>query len=791
MLQYAKFLLESEIRSVPSCSASKPFIPFKGDSQSNYYLKSTGVLKTALEHDDVIKKLYEKAKGLILLCGEYSNLTILDIDIKDKSLSPVEVINEAFSLDIKHLNEVCKYAVQTQSGSVQLFYTWEKALIYQIGVLSSESRFSIDILSSNKDRGYTNSFACEQNSGYVKLFGEVYQRGAIPENMLSRLNLINARQKLQYHSFGKELQEIELKYLKNPLHNILSAYLEGELTKTALRQNLPLLRGAQQGNRHDTLKKLCVKLALDPSVDLAIGEEFLKDCAYNMIMFTERDHAEVTSLIDKCFLNFKDFVYMDDWRVHTEKLKNLNREIEWFYEPESDVYYRWDSSKPLVKNGPNATLISLTPGAAISLFGKENPGVKNVKKELLSCCKLVTAVFEPENNFFIAEVDHPVASFKINFFEPSPYLSEFRNPNLVKEKHLSSLWEIYFDNITGKKRAVKHYLFNWLASLLRKPSASKVAIGLRGVAGGEGKSLFFQILAKLFGENNCVLNTNPEDLLSKFNLTLFKHKLFVFIEEFENLGSSQHSFIRICKQVVGAPFLSGEQKFARQSSGIANYVSLLVASNSAEPIFAGRDQKTAWRKFVEFETTHINLNKFLKDTQIEWLLSREGLLELLKYLKGYPVDDALFQKPLHTKEYTELVTANMSAENAAVQILLDPHLGVDEKVEKLKDLVGGEFQQEVEEWKSRTHATSLSNVDGEKMFGTYLWGKVKRLLALRGVKATFNVTIVIKRDVKGNPAELKQVYSRVLSDIAYKEFRELLKGVRYGRGAGQERFDRA
>lgn len=209
-------------------------------------------------------------------------------------------------------------------------------------------------------------------------------------------------------------------------------------------------------------------------------------------------------------------------------------------------------------------------------------------------------------------------------------------------------------NVCGGDEDHYNYLVGWLARAVQQPaSPGEVAVVLRG-GRGTGKSFFAKQVGSLFGRHFMQVS-NPSHLVGHFNAHL-RDVVLLFADEAFYANDKKHE--SILKTLVTEDTLVIEAK-GIDAEVAANYVHLIMASNSQHIVPAGGDER---RYFVldvgrehQQDTTYFAAIAKQMDSG-----GRQALLHfLLTYdLNGYevrnvPQTDALREQKLFTMSVEE------------------------------------------------------------------------------------------------------------------------------------------
>lgn len=186
------------------------------------------------------------------------------------------------------------------------------------------------------------------------------------------------------------------------------------------------------------------------------------------------------------------------------------------------------------------------------------------------------------------------------------------------------------------------YLLGWMARVVQRPgSPGETAIVMRG-GQGTGKSFFANEFGRLFGRHHLAVS-NPGHLVGDFNVHL-RDCVSLFGDEAFFAGDKRHE--SVLKTLITESMFMIQPKFV-DAEPYANYVHLMMASNSDWVVPAGADE----RRFLVLD---VNSNR-QKDTtyfgELRRVMDEGGRAALLHHLmhhdiSGFQVRDAPLTKAL-------------------------------------------------------------------------------------------------------------------------------------------------
>lgn len=150
----------------------------------------------------------------------------------------------------------------------------------------------------------------------------------------------------------------------------------------------------------------------------------------------------------------------------------------------------------------------------------------------------------------------------------------------------SLFYDHMFNNICSGNKTYFDYLFGWMANAVQHPDTpGQVAVVMRGKQ-GTGKTFFAQTFGQLFGRHFLQVS-DPKHLVGAFNAHL-RDCVVLFGDEAFFAGDKKHE--SILKTLITGDTITIEGKGV-DAEDYANYVHLLMASNSQWVIPAGPDER--------------------------------------------------------------------------------------------------------------------------------------------------------------------------------------------------------
>lgn len=591
---------------------------------------------------------YIEPEGLMFITGAISDLTIIDIDSESAASKLLELTKAA------SLHELSNYIIKTSKG-YQLFYRYTENIKSVITIAEH-----LDILNNGRQ-----TFALTCNPGYSNYEGsssDIESRAAMPECLKELLQTFNTDYGLNEvsKSFNFGITEMAVNQIQKALGADIEQFNNSEVIAPELLNTLShkicggdfkglWLNWGSVGKRHEYLKYLVALLYNDKSVSQNAFDNFIYRFAFDYIKFeAARDYAEVNAVL-RWAESHIDFQYDVNWRTYkqiSDKAKKpsfaslLLEQVEnsevWFCDPRgSSSYYVFNYQEPMDELNP----IKMDAGSFKAQF-KRKTG-KAVALDLIPECYPVFDITSKELFF-----KDTAGRWRFNKYQPSQHIQNFELLPTIKE--LPKHWDVLFDNLSGNNAEVKRYLLNELNTLIQMPQHGHTTDVFRG-PGGVGKSLYFDILEEIFGQQLCV-RLSAEQFVGNFD-AMMRDKLIVIVDEVKERDAKlqlKH------KMIVGNSKITTTAKY-KDTVESKNYVNLFMSTNSTQSILS---QDNLQRRDNEFDTGKTKLAELEPFNQMDSIhigdFLKSDINSLLSYLKSLPLDLALFTKTIHTETAKEI-----------------------------------------------------------------------------------------------------------------------------------------
>lgn len=186
------------------------------------------------------------------------------------------------------------------------------------------------------------------------------------------------------------------------------------------------------------------------------------------------------------------------------------------------------------------------------------------------------------------------------------------------------------DNVCSGNAEHFDYLIKWMARAVQNPSTQgEVAVVLQG-GRGTGKSFTAKVFGRLFGRHFKHV-ANAQHLVGNFNSHL-RDCLVLFADEAFFAGDKRHE--SVLKTIITEDTLPIEAKGV-DLEHVANYIHLIMASNSDHVIPAGKDE----RRFFVLEVGEGSKQNGAYFSAIAKQMENGGMEALLDYLLNVDLSD--------------------------------------------------------------------------------------------------------------------------------------------------------
>lgn len=591
---------------------------------------------------DVPQEYFDDAKYLAFLCGQASNITIVDIDSEQAK----EDLENALSSPIEQLSN---HIIKTRRGW-QLFFSYEDTPS-KVGVLSG-----VDVLNDKKL-----SFALVENEGY-ELYHDAGELSRMPYPLKkylfggsqNSLTSFAAQEKRLYDCLHDPLVVYVQKYLQKPNKPTLAIK---KVFKHRLFGGVPFDEVSTPGTRHNTFLHALGVLAADITID----EHTYYQMADALIALIQPDDKNLDSAIDYAYE--KSFCYDPSWeknRIAAEE-RVIKEENSLFAQLEQlgyDLWYDPTRDRYNVRNFYTGR-IDVLPKTSLKdhirrlLLHKKGLMIDPKFKfwEVISYDRVEFNPQKPPRAREEIEGGRLVSIY--NTFLPSVRMQEFEE--LKKEVKEGEKVEMppfiskVVENVFCVKEHRDLFLHN-LAFWLHTKEPCQTAIISLGKTQGVGKSLLYEsVLGKIVGYDYC-LTRDASSVNSSFNGEL-ENKLVVHYSEVTETKSKYTSpLVYKLKNVIGEKNLVITGK-GKETKNIRNYMFITMSSNDMHPFdidFADN------RRFNFFPTCDKKLKEVAKEIlasdDVDDVIEGE-LSQFLRYLASIKLSRKTYHKVIQTELY--------------------------------------------------------------------------------------------------------------------------------------------
>jgi len=232
-------------------------------------------------------------------------------------------------------------------------------------------------------------------------------------------------------------------------------------------------------------------------------------------------------------------------------------------------------------------------------------------------------------------------------FRPTEFMKIKRKKYNYPETILKLIQNLCNENVTYFE-----WVINWLAGYFQTLRKSQVSLLMRGDQGSGKGVLFNKVLAKLFGEQYCVI-VDSDRLDSQFKGWVAE-TLFFNLNEIAVDMKGRKSIKNFLKQLVTDDKVQIETKH-KDAKEVRIYGNILITSNEAFPIeIESSDRRfTVMRTGKTFKENGWDYQNMVEDINNE-------LEDFAVYLKQTKVDWKMYHTALETPEKTAIVDATNS-----------------------------------------------------------------------------------------------------------------------------------
>lgn len=275
----------------------------------------------------------------------------------------------------------------------------------------------------------------------------------------------------------------------------------------------------------------------------------------------------------------------------------------------------------------------------------------------------------------MAEFNKNCNTYKMNVFTPNELLMLDKNTPYRKPRFIMMLI-LHLANYNIKRF---YYIINWLAKMFVSLNKAMTALVLRG-SQGSGKSKLVEIISILFGKRYCFTVGN-KTLKSQFLGSVFENKLFININEMSHDLKSNKENKNSVKELITEPEFAGEKKYENISKPIKLFAQIIITSNEVYVLEVEPED----RRFTIFTTagniSNEECNFFgFGDFKSFWNQVMSEIQDFALYLKNYPIDLNMANKPMDTAEKRALIKGTNDRFKLFISNLLNKNFDVFEAV---------------------------------------------------------------------------------------------------------------
>lgn len=603
-----------------------PLKRFERDEQGNKRVEFFGSYSQYRTERCDISHFERPFEGLFIVCGQISNLTILDIDSEEaKNLVEKELG--------KPISELSNYIVKTTKG-YQLFFTYETNLKSKIAL-----RDKLDLLSEGRI-----TFADPTNPGYeiYKDEGEILP---IPAELREYITKDKASYQLQIAE--KEIRN----YYKNPLCKILEQWLESRTKpskrlistiQSRLLDGVNYYEAHKEGSRHILSMRVAGIVAADPTCDDEIFDTFCR----SFIPFVIQPEEPVEDFIDYAYKH--SFDYDEQWQAKTEnpdKVDDVNALLAMYG---CIAWFEYDVNKYCIFNEQFETFHHLSA----SDFKVEVARVtgRDAVKFSLARIQGITKVYDPTIPFGIFKNEKGERCF--NYFKPSLWMDYFDSKPQAPGK-IPPFINAVLNNVFPVAEHKDLFLHN-LAFFLKYKMPCQTAIISLGATQGVGKGILYdKIMGALF--NGYHLKWEPRAIQSNFNGEL-ENKLFVHCNEMSEHKSrySPVSVVNVLKNIIAESTLTINGK-GKEFKNVNNYTFVCMSSNEVHPfdIDVGDNRRFNFFPTSDKPLTEVYPKMLEEGFNLSFVIEQE-MRDFVAYLAHIPLSPKKYMRVIKTEIFERI-----------------------------------------------------------------------------------------------------------------------------------------
>lgn len=620
------------------------------------------------------------ANGLAILTGEFSKVTVIDLDCKNgqNGLEVFEAMCDKHSESMD--NVVC---AESKSGGLHYYFKYTPELKEgQKSCFKHEEYDKVDIDIRNQG----GLILCSPTPGYVwktspfeyaltevpKWVGDWYKESHKNEPTKIKLAKIEAPAKTTRRKLG-----VPFVYLRNVVESISSEY------------------AYSYDDWLDILMKIhnISMLNLYPTHGLELAHLFSKKCP------EKYDEAEVQ-------LKWNSFTVIGELENSLLSFKALTK-----YIPRSYNKVKAEFEKTAFKV-MDPQQFCIDKDTKISSYS--HTGIQNAYQNKLHN-KLTKNGVEP-GHFIPAWQDDPTIRTYDSFcFDPPPFATTFGCYNLytglaasrlppnnlnvherigMLQSTLRHLWLM-----SGKNHKCYRFQMRWLAQRVQCPGMRpKIGMVYKSVQGA-GKGIWWENFGKnIIGDKYFYSTSGMRDLTGNFNEGL-KHRILVFLDETKTKDSFRDS--EDLKRCIDAPTLKVNIKFEPITT-LRNCAGWVFASNSGVPVKI----EASDRRYMVFECSpDMKGNGHYFSALARDLENPMVQREFYDYLMNMDLTNLNLEKERpETELYKDLKEASMPADVSFIQWLIDEDMLVDfNEEEGLCKMSGSDLHKSFSRFKEQYH----------------------------------------------------------------------------------------
>lgn len=260
-------------------------------------------------------------------------------------------------------------------------------------------------------------------------------------------------------------------------------------------------------------------------------------------------------------------------------------------------------------------------------------------------------------------------TYKMNVFKPNELLM-LDKYSPYKKSCFILMMILHLANYNLKRF---HYIINWIANMFVSLNKATTALVLRG-SQGSGKSKLVEILSILFGKKYCFTVGN-KTLKSQFLGSVFEYKLIVNINEMSHDMKSNKENKNSVKELITESEFAGEKKYENITEPIQLFAQIIITSNEVYVLEVEPDDRryTIFTTGGNISSEECNFFGF-GNFKSFWNQIKSEIQDFALYLKNYPIDVNMVNKPMNTPEKRALIKGTNDRFKLFVTALLNKDL---------------------------------------------------------------------------------------------------------------------